>query len=411
MFRDGQSMTTTDAEIVIIGGGLVGLATAMHLQKMRPRSTVLVLEKRSMISDQQSGNNSGVLHAGIYYEPGSLKAKLCVLGNQALGNLCERLGLPIRRCGKVIVGNTDDEIRRLEQLLDRGTENGVPGLRLIGLRELREIEPNVDARRALHAPNSAIVDYRMIAAAYTALFERSGGQIRLSTEFFSGEHDGSCWLVETSAGVLKTKLVVNCAGLHADVVARAMGSEPEVQIIPFRGEYYLLKEERRHLVNGLVYPVPNPDLPFLGVHLTPRISGDVEAGPNAVLATMREGYHRSDFDMREFAETLSYPGFWKLIGRNIRPGLSEIYRSLSKKAFVKGLQDLVPDITADDLVPGGAGVRAMAVGKDGHMVDDFYLEEALGAIHVLNAPSPAATSSFMIGKHIANKADLRINAD
>jgi L-2-hydroxyglutarate oxidase LhgO len=409
--RSHKPFMTTDMDILIVGGGLVGLATAMHLQKMRPRSKIVVLEKRSMISDQQSGNNSGVLHAGLYYEPGSLKARLCVLGGQSLGNLCERLGLPIRRCGKVVVAQNDEESRRLEWLLDRGTENGVPGLRLIGLRELREIEPNVDAQRALHVPSSAIVDYRLVAGAYAALFERSGGEIMLSTEFHGGEHDGTRWLVETSAGVFRTKLVVNCAGLHADVVAKSMGSQPEVQVIPFRGEYYLLKEERRDLVNGLVYPVPNPKLPFLGVHFTPRISGDVEAGPNAILATRREGYHRSDFDAREFAETLSYPGFWKLAARNVRPGLGEIYRSLSKKAFVRALQDLVPDIGADDLVPGGAGVRAMAVDRQGNMVDDFYFEEAPGAIHVLNAPSPAATSSFMIGKHVANKADLRLNAD
>lgn len=402
---------TTDTDILIVGGGLVGLATGMHLQKMRPRSSIVVIEKRSMICDQQSGNNSGVLHAGLYYEPGSLKARLCVLGGQALGNLCERLGLPIRRCGKVVVARDDDESARLEGLLERGIENGVPGLRLIGLRELREIEPNVDARRALHVPSSAIVDYRVVAGAYAALFERSGGSIRLSTELASGTYDGNGWRVETSSGVIRPKFVVNCAGLHADVVARNMGSRPEVQIIPFRGEYYLLREERRHLVNGLVYPVPNPKLPFLGVHFTPRVSGDVEAGPNAVLATRREGYHRSDFDVREFAETLSYPGFWKLAARNVGPGFGEIYRSLSKKAFVRSLQELVPDLQADDLVPGGAGVRAMAVDRQGKMVDDFYFEEAPGAVHVLNAPSPAATASFMIGKHVANKTDLRINAD
>jgi L-2-hydroxyglutarate oxidase LhgO len=401
---------TADTDILIIGGGLVGLATAMHLRKLRPRESVCVIEKRSMISDQQSGNNSNVLHAGIYYEPGSLKAKLCVEGNQVLAGLCQKFNLPIVRCGKVVVANSDDEIGRLERLHERGTQNGVPGLRLISMHELREIEPNVEGRKALHAPNSAVVDFRKIAAAYTAIFENSGGQLSLNTEFVAGTNTEGRWRIETSNGEFSAKFVINCAGLHADVVARDMGSEPDIQVIPFRGEYYLLKEERRSLIRGLVYPVPNPRLPFLGVHLTPTVSGDVHAGPNAVLATMREGYHRRDFSAREFTEILRYPGFWRLARRHIRPGLSEIYRSLRKQAFVRELQELVPELEADDLVPGGAGVRAMAVDRQGNMVDDFYFEEAPGAIHVLNAPSPAATSSFMIGKHIANKADLRIAA-
>jgi len=399
---------TTETDILIIGGGLVGLATAMHLRKLRPRESVCVIEKRSMISDQQSGNNSNVLHAGIYYQPGSLKAKLCVEGNQALAGLCQKFNLPIVRCGKVVVANSDDEIGRLERLHDRGIENGVAGLRLISMHELREIEPNVEGRKALYAPNSAVVDFRKIAAAYTAIFENSGGQLSLNTEFVAGTNTEGRWRIETGNGEFSAKFVINCAGLHADVVARDMGSDPDIQVIPFRGEYYLLKEERRSLVRGLVYPVPNPRLPFLGVHLTPTVGGDVHAGPNAVLATMREGYHRRDFSAREFAEILRYPGFWRLARRHIRPGVSEIYRSLRKQAFVRELQALVPDLEADDLVPGGAGVRAMAVDRQGNMVDDFYFEEAPGAIHVLNAPSPAATSSFMIGKHIANKADLRI---
>ena len=402
---------TTNTEILIIGGGLVGLSTAMHIKNMRPRTSVCVVEKSSMISDQQSGNNSNVLHAGIYYEPGSLKAKFCVEGNTVLANLCERLNLPLVRCGKVIVGNTDEELDRLERLLERGTDNGVPGLRLISERELHEIEPHVEGRKALYAPNSAIVDFRKIAAAYTALFEKSNGQLVLNAEVLKATNTEGQWRVETTAGDFAAKLVINCAGLYADVVATRMGSKPDIQVIPFRGEYYMLKDESKHLVNGLIYPAPDPSLPFLGVHLTPRVNGDVEAGPNAILATMREGYHWRDFDAGEFLETLRFPGFWKLVSRNIGPGMSEIKRVLSKKAFVKGLQHLVPDITSDDLVPGGAGVRAMAVDRQGNMVDDFYIEEAPGAIHVLNAPSPAATSSFMIGKHIANKADLRINAD
>lgn len=401
---------TTETEILIVGGGLVGMATAMHLQKMRPRASISVVEKGSMIADQQSGNNSNVLHAGIYYEPGSLKAKLCVQGNQVLAGLCQKFNLPLIRCGKVIVANTDEEVERLDWLHERGTENGVPGLRLISAHELSEIEPNVEGAKALYAPNSAVVDFRKIAAAYTAIFENSGGQLHLNSEFLSGTNVEGRWRIETSGQDFRARLVINCAGLHADLVARSMGSRPDIQVVPFRGEYFRLKDESRW-VNGLVYPVPNPKLPFLGVHLTPQVNGDVQAGPNAILATMREGYHRRDFSAREFGEVLSYPGFWRLVGRNIRPGLSEIYRTLSKRAFVKSLQHLVPEISADDLVPGGAGVRAMAVDRHGNMVDDFYFEEAPGAIHVLNAPSPAATSSFMIGKHIAHKADLRLSAD
>ena len=404
-------MTTINTEVLIIGGGLVGLSTAMHIKNMRPRSTVTVIEKGSKISDQQSGHNSGVLHAGIYYEPGSLKARFCVEGNQLLAALCQKFELPLVRCGKVIVATNDGEVDRLERLLDRGTENGVPGLRLISSSELREIEPNVDGIKALYAPNSAIVDYRKIAAVYTAIFEKAGGQLLLDTEFVASYDDGGIQRVMTSTVDVDAKLVINCAGLQADIVATRMGTRPEVQIIPFRGEYYLLREESRKLVNGLVYPVPDPALPFLDVHLTPRVNGEVEAGPNAVLATKREGYSRKDFSWKDFSETLSYPGFWRLAAKNFRAGASEINRSLRKGVFVKSLQKLVPDITADDLVPGGAGVRAQAVDRQGRLVDDFYMEESPGAIHVLNAPSPAATSSFMIGKHIANKADLRINAD
>ena len=404
-------MPTINTDVLIIGGGLIGLSTAMHLKDLRPESTVTVIEKGDKISDQQSGHNSGVLHAGIYYAPGSLKAKFCVEGNQMLAGLCQKFNLPLKRCGKVIVATDDDEAVRLQRLYERGTDNGVSGLRLLSAKELHEVEPNVTGVKALHAPNSAVVDYRKIAAAYTAIFEKAGGRLLLGTEFIASCVEGGRHRAVTSNVDIDANLVINCAGLQADLVAKNMGATPEVRIIPFRGEYYLLREESRSLVNGLVYPVPDPSLPFLDVHLTPRVNGDVEAGPNAVLATMREGYSRKDFAWEEFRETLAYPGFWRLAGRHFRAGISEINRSLRKGVFVKSLQKLVPDITANDLVTGGAGVRAQAVDRDGNLVDDFYIEEAPGAIHVLNAPSPAATSSFMIGKHIANKADLRINAD
>ncbi|MDH3990231.1 MAG: L-2-hydroxyglutarate oxidase [Gammaproteobacteria bacterium] len=404
-------MSYEETDILIVGGGLVGLSTAMHIIKMRPRSKITVIEKDSKLAAQQSGHNSDVLHAGIYYEPGSLKAKFCVEGSRALGNLCDRLGMPIIRCGKVVVANTEDEKDRLERLHDRAVDNGVPGLRLLSQRELRDIEPNVEGLKALHVPSSAIVDYKKVAAVYAAIFEKAGGQVLLDTEFISARIENGQQRAIVTHGGINAKLVINCAGLHSDVVAKRMGHAPDVQIIPFRGEYYLLQEESRSLVNGLVYPVPDPGLPFLGAHFTPRVSGEVEVGPSAMLATKREGYSRTDFSYTDFRDTLNFPGFWKLVSKNLKPGMSEIHRAISKKAFVKSLQRLVPDITAGDLVPGGAGVRAMAVDRNGNFSDDFYIEEAPGAIHVLNAPSPAATSSFMIGKYIANKADLRISAD
>jgi len=380
----------------------------MRLQALRPDLTITLIEKDAQLAGQQSGHNSGVLHAGIYYEPGSLKAQFCVEGHSALIEFCIEHGIPVAHCGKVIVANTDEEIKRLENLHERGTENGVPDLTIIDQRELRNIEPHVKGARALHAPHSAVVDYTKIAAAYAASFEARGGKLCLSTKFLSARQTGGCGVVETSAGMMVAKLIINCAGLHADVVARKSGANPGLRIIPFRGEYYELRSASRKLVNGLVYPVPNPQLPFLDVHLTPRIDGSVEAGPNAVLATKREGYSWRDFSISDMTSTLSYGGFWWLVGRYWKPGIAEINRSLRKSVFVKSLQRLVPEITADDLVDGGSGVRAQAVDGRGRLIDDFRVEESPGAIHVLNAPSPAATSSLMIGRYIANKADKRL---
>jgi (S)-2-hydroxyglutarate dehydrogenase len=405
-------MAAAKTDVLIVGGGLLGLSTAMHLRQLRPQLSISLIEKDLTVASQQSGHNSGVLHAGIYYAPGSLKARFCVEGNRTLSEFCDKYGIPIVRCGKVIVASTELEAGRLERLFERGTANGVPDLRLVSRPELREIEPHVDGSKAIYAPHSAIVDFKKISERFAENFENAGGRIHFGTAFVSATSSGGeRSRVVTNTGEFHTKLIINCAGLHSDIVAREMGCKLTVRIIPFRGEFYRLREGRRSLVNGLIYPVPDPALPFLGVHFTPRISGVVDAGPNAILATKREGYRRRDFSLREFASTLSYPGFWMLAARNLKPGLSEINRSLRKHAFVKSLQRLIPEIQADDLEPGESGVRAQAIDRQGKLIDDFRIESGPGAIHVLNAPSPAATSSLMIGKYIANEADLRINTD
>jgi len=397
-------------DVIVIGGGLLGLSTAMQLLAMRPGLAITLIEKNNQLAAQQSGHNSGVIHAGIYYEPGSLKARFCVAGHRALVEFCMQHGVPVVKCGKVIVATTDEQIDRLQQLHERGTENGVPDLRIIGQSELREVEPHVTGTRALYAPNSAVVDYKKVAAAYAGIFQAAGGSIKLETEFLCGRQVGGQSRVETTAGAIATRLIINCAGLHADVVAKKTGTKPGLRIIPFRGEYFELRDESRHLVNGLVYPVPNPELPFLDVHLTTTVDGAVEAGPNAVLATKREGYRWRDFALRDVVSTLSYGGFWWLAGRYWRAGAAEINRSLRKSVFVASVQRLVPEIIANDLVARGSGVRAQAVDGRGHLIDDFRIEESAGAIHVLNAPSPAATSSLMIGQFVADKADLRLHA-
>ena len=403
-------MSAEQVDVIVIGGGLVGLSTAMHLQAMRPGLVITLIEKNDRLAAQQSGHSSGVIHAGIYYEPGSLKARFCVEGNRALAEFCIQHGIQVRHCGKVIVANTAEELDRLERLHDRGVDNGVPDLRLIDQRKLREIEPNVAGAGALHVPHSAVVDFRRIAAAYAQIFQAAGGSIRLDTELLSARHVRGQNRLETTSASIQAILIINCAGLHADIVARKTGARPGVRIIPFRGEFFELRGASRNLVNGLVYPVPNPKLPFLGVHLTPKTDGSVLAGPNAVLATKREGYRWQDFAIGDLASMLSYSGFWWLIGRNLQPGLAEIYRALRKSVFVRSVQQLVPGIAAADLVRGGSGVRAQAVDRLGRLLDDFRVEETPGAIHVLNAPSPAATSSLMIGKYLANKADLRLNS-
>ncbi len=404
-------MAVRHYDVMIIGGGLVGLATAMHLQLSQPRQKICLIEKNDALATHQSGRNSGVVHAGIYYEPGSLKARLCVAGKKALREYCEKKAIPYLACGKVIVASSDREVERLDHLFERGCENQVPGLKLISQRELQSIEPNVLGRKAIYSPESAIVDYKRVAHAYADDFRAAGGTVYLNSAFqASSDFDGNR-RVTTSAQKFDAGLIINCAGLHADIIARNMGTDPNLRIVPFRGDFYDLSPSSKRLVKSLIYPVPDPVLPFLGVHLTPTVDGAVRAGPNAILATRREGYLASDFSMRDVADTLSYGGFWRFTARYIRPGFAEINRSLRKSVFLKSVQKLVPDIRAQDLIRSRSGVRAQAVDRDGRMIDDFRIEESPGAIHVLNAPSPAATSSLTIGKYVASKADLRINAD
>ena len=391
-------------DVAIIGGGIVGLATALALSERHPRAAVVILEKEGGVARHQTGHNSGVIHAGIYYRPGSYKATLCVEGVRLLTAFCDANGVAYERCGKVIVATGADELPRLGTLLERGTANGVPGLRMIEPDELREIEPHARAVRALHSPHTAIVDYGAVARAMARRLATHGVEIRLRAAVRAIARDGGHLRIDTTGGGVSARHLINCAGLHADAVARSMGVQPPVRIIPFRGEYYTLRPACR-LVRGLIYPVPDPEFPFLGVHFTKRISGEIEAGPNAVLAFAREGYRLRTINVRELLGVLGYRGFWAMARRYWRTGTYEFYRSLSKRAFVRALQRLVPAVRDPDLVPGGAGVRAQAVRPDGALVDDFTITETPNAIHVLNAPSPAATASLAIGAHIAALAE------
>jgi L-2-hydroxyglutarate oxidase LhgO len=398
-----QGMPRT-ADITVIGAGIVGLATAVNLTERHPRARVVVLDKEAHIATHQTGHNSGVIHSGIYYKPGSYKARLCVEGARLMTEFCDAHGIHYERCGKVIVATEESEVPRLNTLHERGTANGVPGLKLVSGEEVREWEPHVRAVSGMLSPATGIVDYTQVADKMAALITQRGAEVVTGAGVRGIRRDGGVLTVETDAGPVSTRHLINCAGLHSDRVAALMGIRPEVQIIPFRGEYYMLKPERRSLVRGLIYPVPDPRFPFLGVHFTRTVHGDVEAGPNAVLALAREGYTIGTVRPAEALRTFMYRGFWNMGRRYWKMGAYEVYRSVSKAAFVTSLQRLVPGIQASDIAPGGAGVRAQAVSPDGSLVDDFKISVTDGAIHVLNAPSPAATASLAIGRHIAGLA-------
>jgi L-2-hydroxyglutarate oxidase len=395
----------TDAfDVAVVGGGIVGLATAWALVADRPGLRLVILEKEARLASHQTGHNSGVIHSGIYYRPGSHKARLCVEGARLMKEFCAEHGIRVEPVGKVIVATSDSELPRLAALYERGTANGVAGLTLIDRDRLREIEPHAAAVRAIHSPTTSIVDYAEVAQALARGLLAEGVVIRTGARVAAIEVTGDGFHLDTASGPVRARRLVNCAGLHSDVVARMTGARPGVRIVPFRGEYYMVRPERHELVRGLIYPVPDPEFPFLGVHFTRTVHGEVEAGPNAVLAFAREGYRLGRVHLRELAGTLGYRGFWAMVWRYWRTGSYEMYRSLSKAAFVRALQRLVPEITAADVTRGGAGVRAQAVAEDGSLVDDFRIARSKGAIHVLNAPSPAATASLAIGRHVAGLA-------
>lgn len=388
---------------LIIGGGLVGMGTALKLARRLPDARVTLLEKEPGVGRHQSTHNSGVLHCGLYYKPGSLKARLAVRGVAEMTGFCREHGIPHDVCGKLVVAVDDTEVARLKDLQERGTKNGLAGLRWLGSEAMREIEPHVGGVAALHVPQEGIVDYAKVCATMQSLIKQAGHQVVTSARVTSLRPDGAGWVAETPAGEFKGDFIVNCAGLHCDRVSELAGERRAVRIIPFRGEYYQLRKDREHLVRHLIYPVPDPQFPFLGVHYTRMIHGGIEAGPNAVLAFAREGYRKTDLRVGDLWDALTFGGLWNFLGRHRRMSWEEIKRSFSKRLFCESLQRLVPEIRESDLEPGGAGVRAQAMSPDGTLVQDFHLVARRNALHVLNAPSPGATASLAIGEEIAGQ--------
>jgi (S)-2-hydroxyglutarate dehydrogenase len=394
-------------DFAIIGGGVVGLSTAMTLGQQYPNAKILLLEKEDEWGHHQTGHNSGVIHSGIYYKPGSLKAKFCRDGCASMVAFCEANDIAHDVCGKLIIATEPNELPQLEKLYQRGLENGIKVSKL-SAEQVKDIEPHVRCLEAIRVYSTGITDYKQVCRTYVRYASQQGADLQLNTRVLALKKTPEGYCLETTAGSFQTRFLVNCAGLQSDRVAQLAGAAPEAKIVPFRGEYYELVPEKRGLVKHLIYPVPNPDFPFLGVHFTRMIDGSVHAGPNAVLSLKREGYSKLDFDLKDFIEVMTYPGFWKLAARHSQEGLKEIIRSVSKAAFVKSLQRLIPEVQAEDLVPTHAGVRAQALAADGKLVDDFLLIHRENAIHVCNAPSPAATSSLEIGKAIVNQIPQQV---
>lgn len=389
-------------DFAIIGGGIVGLATGLALIQRYPLSRIVILEKENQWAFHQTGHNSGVIHSGIYYKPGTLKAKLCREGNQSIIKFCQEHHIPYEVCGKVIVATEEKERPLLEKLYQRGLENGLK-VQKLSAEAVREIEPYVQCLEGIRVFSTGIVNYQQVAQKYADLIQAQGGTLLLNTKVNEIIPIRNGQILETTNGSFEARLMINCAGLYSDRLAKLGQVNPEAKIIPFRGEYYELKPEKRYLVKTLIYPVPNPDFPFLGVHFTRMIDHSVHAGPNAVLGLKREGYKKTDFNLRDFTEIMTYSGFWKLAAKHAPEGIEEMIRSFSKAAFVRSLQRLIPDVQSDDLIPTPAGVRAQAVTDQGKLVDDFLIIKAKDSIHVCNAPSPAATSSLEIGKAVVEE--------
>ena len=388
-------------DIAVIGGGIVGLATANALLDARPGARLTVLEAEDRFAAHQTGHNSGVIHSGLYYKPGSMKARYCVEGREAMYRFCEQHSIAHERCGKIVVATDESEFPRLEELHRRGEANGLKGIRWLTAEEIRQYEPHASGLRGLHVPETGIVDYKAVAGRLARLAQDRGCTMKVGSRVVGFRNVAGRMVLQTLADEIECKGLVNCVGLQADRVARLCGVDPGVRIVPFRGEYYELIASRQSLVKNLIYPVPDPTFPFLGVHFTRMVGGGVEAGPNAVLAFKREGYRKTDFKIKDMTDTLGYGGFWKMAGRCWKTGVGEMWRSFSKHAFVKALQRLLPELRDEDVKPGGSGVRAQAMDPSGKLLDDFHVVRAPRMIHVLNAPSPAATSSLRIGKAIA----------
>ncbi len=389
------------ADVAIVGGGIVGLATAYHLCNANEDIKVVVVEKEDSLAKHQTGNNSGVIHSGIYYKPGSLKAENCINGYKMLLEFCDQHNIPYELCGKLIVAIDESELQRLRFLFDRGRENGLEDLELLNKEQLKEIEPHLNGIQAIKVPQTGIINYKQVCEKLAELIKLSGGEILLHTTVKAIEEQGQDIQLITNKNFIEAKAVVNCAGLYSDKVAEMQIEKSDTKIIPFRGEYYELTQEAEHLVKHLIYPVPDPAFPFLGVHFTRMIGGGIEAGPNAVFAFKREGYKRTDFNFKDFFESLMWPGFQKVMRKYWKTGFGELYRSFSKRAFTKALQRLIPEIRQEHLVPAPAGVRAQACDRTGGLLDDFKIIEKDNVIHVVNAPSPAATSSLSIGKTVS----------
>lgn len=397
-------------DVLIIGAGIVGLSTAHQLLKLNNNITVTILEKENGVAKHQTGNNSGVIHSGIYYKPGSLKAQNCLRGYDMLIDFCKAENINYELCGKIVVAIKPEEIAGLEALYQRGIQNGLSGLRFLNKEEIKQYEPNCTGIKGVFVPQTGIVDYKQIAVKLAENISKNpNGKIVLNSKITAIDGNEHGAVVHSNDERYEARLVINCAGLYCDKVAAMAGEKLNMQIIPFRGEYYSIKPEKAHLVKNLIYPVPDPNFPFLGVHFTRRISGEIEAGPNAVFAFQREGYKKTDFKWSEFWESISFGGFRKVASKYWKTGLGEYHRSYFKPAFVRALQQLVPAIQEDDLEPAGAGVRAQACDKDGGLIDDFYIQDSNSFIHVLNAPSPAATSSLSIGLEVAERAMKKLN--